>query len=320
MEMLGISLTDKCNARCRMCSLCCSPEGKYLLDKDKVKDCILQASKISSIKKIGFTGGEVFLFYDILLECMLYAKNLGLHSTVKTNAFWAKDFKTAREKLSKLADAGLIAMEISTDEFHQEYVPFEYALNAANAAQSSGINSELCVIKTDKWYGCIDKAGQSSYGISFKIFQLVNAGRCKENENICIEKIQSLNLSCPRSVQQATVMYTGDIYNCCGHCSVETDLLRLGNIETDSLAEVIEKQDKNAFLFLLKHKSFDWFIYLATKLGYEVPEKVSSVCELCNFFLSNKDFIEDARPFVEEEAKKVRIRNKMRSSSLFMCN
>jgi len=73
-----------------------------------------------------FTGGEPFLNFELLLEGVAMAEELGVPSTfVETNCSWCTSDRVARERLHLLREAGLEGIMISVNPFYAEYVPFE---------------------------------------------------------------------------------------------------------------------------------------------------------------------------------------------------
>jgi hypothetical protein len=72
-----------------------------------------------------FTGGEPFLNYDLLLEAVAMAEELGTPSTfVETNCSWCTSNAATRDRLERLKEAGLEGILISVNPFYVEYVPF----------------------------------------------------------------------------------------------------------------------------------------------------------------------------------------------------
>jgi MoaA/NifB/PqqE/SkfB family radical SAM enzyme len=100
---------------------------------------IRQAKKIPSVEWVSFTGGEPFLFPDLLIELIEVASGFGLHTECVTNCFWARSLGNALKILSRFREAGLTTINISTDDFHQEHLPFDRVRNCFNAAKDLGI-------------------------------------------------------------------------------------------------------------------------------------------------------------------------------------
>ena len=133
----GLLLTYKCNAECEFCYYNCSPSQNGLMP---VETAISSWQSIKLIAgdsaRIHITGGEPFLYWDRLCEILTEAKKQGLTPVdlVETNAFWATNEKIITERLKLLNELGIRKLKISTDPFHQEYVPIEPVRRLAKLA------------------------------------------------------------------------------------------------------------------------------------------------------------------------------------------
>jgi hypothetical protein len=64
-----------------------------------------------------------------------------------TNGYWAKSIEAGRRRLRELAAAGLNELNISTGDFHQEYVAEEVVINAACLGIEEGLAQVLIVVE-----------------------------------------------------------------------------------------------------------------------------------------------------------------------------
>ena len=134
----GLLLTYKCSAECRHCMYACSPRWKadWISREDLERLLSLLAKRIqpspwgaqamSLNHGLHFTGGEPFLNFELLLEAVEMAEEMGIPSTfVETNCSWCGSEATAQDRLQRLRAAGLKGIMISVNPFYAEYVPFE---------------------------------------------------------------------------------------------------------------------------------------------------------------------------------------------------
>jgi hypothetical protein len=84
--------------------------------------------------QVHFTGGEPFLHFELLLEGVRMAAQLGITSYVETSAQWCLDQREAVERFETLKNAGLHAVLISCSPFHAEKIPPVRTLEAVRAA------------------------------------------------------------------------------------------------------------------------------------------------------------------------------------------
>lgn len=133
----GLLLTNWCNARCGSCYLNCGPELADRMPAEKAIDYWRQLAEASSTGcKIHLTGGEPFGDWPALIDVCRRAKAAGLTGLqkIETNAFWATDRELIKSKILELADAGMGKLVISTDPYHQQFVPIANCRLAAQVA------------------------------------------------------------------------------------------------------------------------------------------------------------------------------------------
>ena len=106
---------------------------------EEARGYVDQALEIPGMEWVSLTGGEPFLVPEMLSELVSYASGRGLKTECVTNCFWASTPGEARRTLGALADAGLTAVNISCDDFHQRHIGFDRVENCFNAARELGL-------------------------------------------------------------------------------------------------------------------------------------------------------------------------------------
>jgi len=137
---VGLLLTERCDIACAHCWLGTSSNGADM-SLDEARCYIDQASRIPSMEWISFTGGEPFLLPGLLNELVAYTSAKGLRTECVTNCSWAGTSVKTEEALKTLKEAGLDVVNISADDFHQEFVSFENVRNCFEAAKSLGLKT-----------------------------------------------------------------------------------------------------------------------------------------------------------------------------------
>jgi len=133
----GLMLTYWCNARCASCYLCCGPHRR---EEMSVEEALGYWESLAAASPTGcrvhLTGGEPFGDWDRLLELCRRAKAQGLGplEKIETNAFWATDAGLVKARLEELDRCGMGKLVISTDPYHQEFVPMHRVRLAARVA------------------------------------------------------------------------------------------------------------------------------------------------------------------------------------------
>jgi MoaA/NifB/PqqE/SkfB family radical SAM enzyme len=111
-----------------------------------VKDVLKELQKIGTIEDVCFEGGEPFLFYPLLLECVKLTNNNGFKTAIETNTYWATTEEDAELWLRPIGDSGLSMLEVSDDTFHHGEASDNSAKRALSAAQKIGMNvNTICI-------------------------------------------------------------------------------------------------------------------------------------------------------------------------------
>jgi hypothetical protein len=130
-EFAGLLVTYWCHARCAFCYENCGPERSGPAEAADVLawwhglDELARAH--GKTMRIHLTGGEPFGDWTRLAAILRAAHDAGLTPAdkVETNAFWATGDGLTRSRLELLRALGVQRLVVSTDVFHQEFVPFE---------------------------------------------------------------------------------------------------------------------------------------------------------------------------------------------------
>ena len=125
---VGIMLTYQCPAACGCCYVFSAPD---VGDPGEMSFELAYSTWLATIALTGdtgsihLTGGEPFLRYDLLKKLLKQAQidHIGGLEKIETNAAWCVNDELTRRRFSELAELGLAKLQISTDIYHQQYVP-----------------------------------------------------------------------------------------------------------------------------------------------------------------------------------------------------
>lgn len=118
LKQIHILLTYGCTFECDHCFLYCSPHSAGTFTGDQIADILDQAKEIESVEWIYFEGGEPFLSYDLMVEGLGLARNMGFETGVVTNGYWATSEENAEVLLQPLVELGVADLSMSDDSFH----------------------------------------------------------------------------------------------------------------------------------------------------------------------------------------------------------
>jgi len=111
------SSTTACNLQCEHCFVNRNPKR---LDIDEACDFLDRCAQGGTIEKVGFSGGEPFLYMDFLLELTKATISHDLlFDQIMTNGDWWQNEEDLRNKLQSLYDAGYDGkIGLSWDTYH----------------------------------------------------------------------------------------------------------------------------------------------------------------------------------------------------------
>jgi organic radical activating enzyme len=296
-----------------MCVTSSSPQRKEKMSLDEAKEYIDQTTPFSSIEWISLNGGEPLIHYKEILELLRLAKSKRKKIKISTNGFWAENPSEARRVVRELKACGLNFMSLSTDMYHQEFVPLENIRFCVDALEDMNLMSEVTIIydkesladayRLASFFGVeddkptvgkiefFDKNSLSNSGrknVSVNISPLQPFGRGKNLSHLCLyqKKEQFKGSPCSLVGQYPYVMPGGGVYWCCNLFRPENgfvDEFQIGDLAHESLNEIVQRLYTNSLVNLLA-KQGPYSLY--EQFSRMAPERVhqdqfASVCDLC---------------------------------------
>ncbi len=149
-SVLTILASYRCTAECEHCCFDSNPRVTERITLQDIVGFIERASQLGSTKLVVFSGGECFLLGTDLTKAIARCTSLGLRSRCVTNGYWAKSVSEGRRRLLELKAAGLNELNISTGDFHQEFVSEQAVVNAACLGVELGFDQTLVVVEVQK--------------------------------------------------------------------------------------------------------------------------------------------------------------------------
>ena len=140
-EFAGLLLTYWCSARCAFCYVYSGPtRGGDMPPADALamwRSLDQLATQHGKTMRIHLAGGEPFRDWPRLLSLVRAARDAGLTplEKVETNAYWARTDGITRSRLEQLNALGIDLLVISSDVYHQEFVPMERVRRCVEVAR-----------------------------------------------------------------------------------------------------------------------------------------------------------------------------------------
>jgi len=211
-----------------------------------------------------------------------------------TNCFWAETEEKAEKQLRELVDAGLYVINISVDDFHQQYIPFERVLNCYEASKRLALRVVImCTVSRSSRLRIkevarrLDDEGIRIIGEEKKKSPVsalametgfVPVGRAavipKEEWLIGYSPVEG---PCRAVLQDIGIASSGRVLPCCSAASLVEDA-SLGNAKEKSLAELIEAASKQPLFKILSSKGPTG---LRDLLGSKRNSSYVNRCHLC---------------------------------------
>ena len=243
---LNILYTFKCNFQCEHCCFLCSMERKEKLDKAIVEYILMDAKAISSIENVNFSGGEIFLFYDEIYDVLLNAKKKGFFVTCTTNGYWGQERENAFKIVNELKKAKLDLLSISIDVFHIKFIEWESIRNIILASKKLFLPIELKGVYFKGYpsiYDIVRNHPDDVLDVPINDHLGLNIGRAEKFSHIAYQN-ESISQRCLSIGNDVTIYPDGSVIPCCSPC-MTADILRIGNVFSDSFFQIIENLSNN---------------------------------------------------------------------------
>ncbi len=301
---LGLVITDRCNAECSFCAFGCSPAGAKVMPPELAKRMIDEAGALH-FEMLGITGGESFLYPELMFEILEYAKQAGFKERhVATNGFWGswEDEKLA-ETAKRLKDC-VDHVSFSFDSFHAEYIPVRSVWRAADALKKQGVAYKIHVADVYGERGAgpfLASLGPESMYRGYRVYPLGRYGRAANMPDELFVKFCPWNETDCRPGGAIAVDPDGKVYPCCNPAVVET-CLSLGNVMNTSLSELLSNNNKN-MRYINAMRNPELFrrllAYVRDESGGDIPEKVCEGCDLCNIIFKNPELSKKSLQYLD---------------------
>lgn len=288
---LGVILTEACNIRCSHCLPECEPGRTENLEWAALDRILRDAKRAVSVTKVAFTGGEPFLVPTVLRKAVDLCAELGFGSSVMTNGFWASSVPRAREALQRLP--GLTELGLSTDTFHQDFIPVGRVRNAITAGHELGIRCVVRVCVLSHPEEAAERTREQLAGLdewyTLQIQPVQPMGRAVGLQADCTVTDLTAWLGC-KAADSPVVTTSGDVTVCCGASDhwPGRHPLHLGNVFEQPVDRVLRAGDENPIVHAIRLWGPWWLLEVVQKqAGREgvslAPLPSASVCSVCEY-------------------------------------
>lgn len=317
---LTLLTTYQCTAACDHCCFHCSPRKKGRIPQHLILSYIDQAAEMPSVVNVVFSGGECFLLGDDLTAAINRAAQHGLATRCVTNAYWAVTPEAARRRLQLMVDAGLKELNISTGDFHLEYIPVDRIENAAVAAYESGLGLVITVeyrnqrsftagaLLKDTLIGEIHLRDPNGMQVKENVW-IPLGGNCEISldNTLCRSPVnRHLMHGCNHVLTNMVITPDGDFVPCCGLTMAQIPDLRVGNASPPLLRSMAALAQEDLVKIWIRIDGPERIVEFLEKKDPSIRYAWKNVhpCQTCRDLFSREDLREAVRRYAcEKEAE-----------------
>jgi organic radical activating enzyme len=295
-----ILLTKKCNLFCAHCFLG-TDEGISTFTIKGLENIFLNLDN-AYCKYIAISGGEPFLYYDLLEKSVQLSGDKKIYCSINTSGFWGSEFKI-NYKIKQLKELGLSRLKFSTDYFHQKYVSLDTLSRAIDITLNESIDVTICHSDEYNEYmtiGLLQNRFKDKVKIRFQ--KMGYYGRAIKNKPIYeCNNLPNRNRAC-NELNSPTITHNGDIFACCGPpisnklfpLNIDNPFF-LGNLNVFDLESILKKRDETYWIQAMLNSESDCHI----KQKIFNNSEGSSICDYCiklsKLLTKNKDVVLDKK-------------------------
>jgi organic radical activating enzyme len=274
---------------------------------------------------VSLTGGEPFSNLKLLRRVVEFAAEYKLYVSVVTNGFWATKRETAKQLLQSLSE--ICFLSISTDIYHQRYVPFEHVKNAIWASQECGIPYYISIVTENE-------SDPDYQRVKSELLELTAPERIRTGITFPVGRASQITSQlkyrvsdCPpkeacQAASSPCIFPDGRVYGCIGPLiglQHEHPLL-LGSLHDSSLADILDRSETNVVLHALRLWGPNRLIALLREAGLNQHLPImyveGSVCNACYSLLADPV----VREWLSQLEQHAEFRQKVAYGRLFYLN
>jgi hypothetical protein len=322
-ESLIVLTTNQCTATCGHCCMNSSSKRRERVDHGLMLETITNFKELYNIKVVVFAGGEPTLLKGSLLSAISKCRQLKIVSRLVTNASWAINEAKATEGFRALYVAGLNEVNISCDDYHDPYIPFERikiawkaarkfpfrAIIIANAShKGSKLTPEYIQSQIDEELPLrFDGDGLEGSGtirdprtgtmIGMSNASLQRLGRAtdafRDDEVDTRHSDLVMNQPCPNAIKLPALTPEGSLVACCGFELTGNPVLDFGSLKTKNVEQAIDSANDNIIASIISRLGPGFLVKFANKIspGIIPAKEYVGICEACQDVVQNKEVL-----------------------------
>lgn len=302
LSTIGLLLTYRCTIHCPHCFAEAGPGRKEKMALGSALGWIdeIAAYRDGCIRSVELTGGEPFFDLQTLALVSDHAMKAGLSITAATNAGWAGTLEQAILTLNELP--GIRKISISTDVYHQQFIPDGHIHNAVIAAELLGRRYDITVTteseQDERYLKVMERLERIVARRLIGTRITLPVGRALKPARSCKRKLSQEPSSKPCGSSVPLILPDGRLIACSGPMTAihDPNPLSLGNLRRESLSSILERAETNPLLHLIRVWGPHRMVSLLQSRGHGdlLPKEYlcGSSCDICSRLLCDKRLAE----------------------------
>ncbi len=325
LESLVFATTYQCPIKCQYCGAECSPEQTARLSLKDMISIIDNVYSYGKLELVVFTGGEPFLLGKDLLTCTEYCAKKKIATRIVTNAYWAKSPQVARDTIRPYKEIGLTEINISCDDYHQEFIPLERIKYANDACLEVGLPA-LIGHKFMKNYKISLEYLEEFLG--YKLTRFNPEKKNPANNVVCtgytVPIADNMHLipdeeilyppsdecwkgPCATILERVIITPRKELSICCGMVPRKVQEIVFGTLNEHTLEELIVMANKDLIVNWLALEGPYGLMKFILQKDPTIPfrKRYVNICHLCSEILTREDCRKILSEFAHEKAAEI---------------
>lgn len=276
MRNIAFGYSTTCNIRCGHCVAAGDTPATQKMELSKARE-IIRDMAMAGVTGVSFTAGEPFIYYDDILELVDLCHEKSMYTRIVTNSFWAKTPERTALLLGGLKQNGLSQLRLSYSRWHQQHVPQQNVLHAAEGCMQAGIDYFISFVTDFSEEDDPLEHYLRDHKLKFFPEPVIYAGRA---EAISRRKILT-DYQKNRCQMNPYLAPDLSMYACCdaGSHFDTTNFFFLGNLEDHAIEELFKKSESTPLYTCIRSMGIT---ALASFAGMKARDIVTyRKCELC---------------------------------------
>ncbi len=327
LESLVFSCTYKCPIKCKYCGAESGPKQNDRLSLEEIKKFVEEVYSMGKLQLVVFTGGEPLLLGDDLYKAVEFCSKKKLATRIVSNAYWAVSPEKSQEVLSDLKTAGLTEINLSCDDYHQEFISLEKIKYANDACIELDIpclighkimkDHKISIEYLEEFLSCElaifdpEKENPSNNVIStgYTVPVCKDMHLIPDNDILYPPSTHNWKAPCKTLLQRIIITPHKELSICCGMIPRSVKEVVFEGLGDYSIEEMIYKAHKDLIVNWLALEGPYGIMKFIQKKKSDISfrNQYVNICHLCSEIFTREECREILRTYGSEKAMEIQL-------------